>query len=92
MSLGIGPKYRGFQYTIYAVSPDLEDEERLFLRDTLPLWRCSRSFFHDLNCVERNIRTVIARLLEKQPEKAGGDCRLPYDKSSPPLRTFISIL
>ena len=91
MSLGIGPKYRGFQYTIYAVTLTLEDEERLFSVTRSLYGDVAAHFSTTWNCVERNIRTVIAVCWKNNREKLEEIASYHMTKQPTPA-DFISIL
>lgn len=90
-SMGIHATYKGYNYIIHALCLAQEDERRLLYitKQLYPL--IAAKFNTSVQCVERNIRTVINSCWKDQQELVQDAC--PYTlKLRPSTSEFLDIL
>lgn len=90
-SMGIHATYKGYNYIVHALCLTQEDERRLLYitKQLYPL--IAAEFDTNVQCVERNIRTVINSCWKEQRELVQEAC--PYTlKLRPSTSEFLDIL
>lgn len=91
LRMGATPRYVGFEYMIYAIQLALENSEYL-LSITKELYPdVARHFNATIGSVERNIRTVIAAIWNRNPALLHKIAGYPLSKK-PTVGEFISIV
>lgn len=91
LTLGITPKYKGFHLLSFAVGLVMEDSTRLSSVAKLVFTPTAEHFGCPLQCVERDIRTVVARAWATNPEFLRKIARYPLHKA-PSNTDFIAIV
>lgn len=89
--LGITRRYKGFAHTAYAIQLAVADEDRLCYVTKEIYEATALHFGSTWSCVERNIRTIVARAWQINQPFLGEMARYPL--SSPPTASeFIEII
>lgn len=89
--LGITANHRGYFYAAYAVYLVEKQPERLLLVTKWLYPDVARKYGTTWQCVERNIRTVIALAWERKPEALGNLAGYPLERK-PSASQFLGIL
>ena len=65
LRLGANRSYTGFYYVIYAVQLSIEDGDKLQLISKWLYPEVAKKYHTSVQCVERNIRTLVALIWNK---------------------------
>lgn len=90
-SLGISRTYYGYSQAVCAIELVLEDETRLCNVTREIYWRVADLYGCNRADIERNIRTIIARAWQKNPELLSKMARYPL-YAPPTVSEFIDIV
>ena len=90
-SLGISRTYYGYSQAVCAIELALEDETRLCNITKEIYWKVADSCGCNHADIERNIRTIISRAWQKNPELLSKMARYPLH-APPTVSEFIDIV
>lgn len=90
-SLSITGYYRGYRQAIIAIKLILQDEERLYAVVEKVYSEVAAQCGCNIHCVERNLRTIIARAWRQHPERLQKMARYKMT-GEPSASEFLDIL
>ena len=92
LSLGIRTSYKGYAFLVTVLEQALEDESRLLSYTTRIFPFVADKYNTNVNCVERNLRTVI-KVCWNSPARKKLKALCPYPlEGQPSVGEFIDLL